>query len=564
MTRRILPMLIFVLIATAAFADGGLIPLTPEQGGERQGVTVLRGAHTLTLYQRPDAEPLRLTVDARRIGSYEDPVVASWPADAEVTRRSVSVEPGETGELVLAECEPGPVQVRVDGGLNAAVVESNGPLAIPAASDGPDGAASFVSHVGTLYFFVPADTERFTAYVRGQGHEENATLTIFAPDGAEAASGTTIGSQGAELRVDVPQEHAGAVWSLTAAKPETGIFEDCVIALGREIPQYLSLRPDGVLVPFVTGVRQPPRYVGSETEPTVRFALTRSVESGTLAAETSEGDTITVDATEGAIDVPVTDTTRQVTVSLSSPELPHVQSTTAVSLRGSMLFVGGYQPLVGAEAIGEPTKETGVRISQALQDPPPGLTLEASLRRSHPSRAPSSLAAEVVQRERFRDWDGAAVELMPDETPADGAYEWEIVLRDEQGALLDWTRTAFVQWDGTYFADRTPEAAQVAPAWARSRWLSFAPEAADAIPYRYRPSRGDVERRIHMMATPGEFESATVGVLALDRSAGMRVDAPELRAPGGERIPAEAWEVRWARYWPQRTDWNSTAFETIP
>ena len=94
--------------------------------------------------------------------------------------------------------------------------------------------------------------------------------------------------------------------------------------------------------------------------------------------------------------------------------------------------------------------------------------------------------------------------------------------------------------------------------------MSFAPGGADAIPYRYRPSREDVDRRIRMMATPGEFESATVGVLALKETRGLRAAVEDLRAPSGERIPADAWEIRWARYWPQRTGWTSTAFEVKP
>ncbi len=567
--RRLAVILTLSLMTASAGFTQGLIPLTPDRGGEQEGTSLLRGDHTLTLYQGPDAEPLRLTIEARQVGSYQDAVVARWPADGAAPRASISVEPGETGELLLEGCEPGPVQVRLTGGQNAAVVSCNGPMAIPAAREGGEGAAHFISHVGTLYFFVPADTDRFTVHVRGQGHEENAKLTVFAPDGAEAGSATTIGSQGAELRVDVPAEHAGAVWSMTAGKAETGIFEDCVIALGREIPQYLSLRPDGVLVPFVTGLRQPPRYIGDEAEPTVRFALTRPVESGTLTARLSGADTISVDASEGAIEAPVAAMTREVTIELQSPALPNVSAITPVALRGSMLFVGGYQSLITAEAIGEPEMETGVRVSQALQDPPAGLRIEASLRRSHPSQAPSGVTAKVVQTERIADWDGEPVELMPDDPPGDGApgngaYEWQIVLRDERDALLDWTRTSFLWWDGGYFSDRTPEPPEAAPAETRGRWMSFAPEGADAIPYRYRPSQEDMERRVRMMATPGEFESATVGVLALQDTRGLRVRVEDLRSPSGERIPADAWEVRWARYWPQRTSWNSTSFEVIP
>ncbi|MFW5868008.1 MAG: hypothetical protein ACOCX2_09345, partial [Armatimonadota bacterium] len=116
MIRRMALILSLSLITAAVMADGGLIPLTDDRGLEQEGASLLRGDHTLTLYQRPDSEPLRLTVEARQVGSYQDAVVARWPADGDAPRASVSVEPGETGELVLEGCEPGPVQVRITGG----------------------------------------------------------------------------------------------------------------------------------------------------------------------------------------------------------------------------------------------------------------------------------------------------------------------------------------------------------------------------------------------------------------------------------------------------------------
>ncbi|MGM0494595.1 MAG: hypothetical protein ACQER1_16815, partial [Armatimonadota bacterium] len=105
--RRLAVILTLSLMTASAGFTQGLIPLTPDRGGEQEGTSLLRGDHTLTLYQGPDAEPLRLTIEARQVGSYQDAVVARWPADGAAPRASISVEPGETGELLLEGCEPG-------------------------------------------------------------------------------------------------------------------------------------------------------------------------------------------------------------------------------------------------------------------------------------------------------------------------------------------------------------------------------------------------------------------------------------------------------------------------
>ncbi len=562
MTWRLSAIVALSLFATLASADTGLIPLAPEQGLAPEGTTLLRGATTLTLYQRADAEPLRLTIDARRIGSYDDAVTAEWPADA--PQRSVSVPPGETGELLLEGLPLGPVEVRLNAGQNAASVTCNGPLALPAAEDGPDGAAHFILQVGRLHFFVPRGVARFTVSVRGQAVEENARLRVFAPDGSEVGSATSIGGGGAELRVDVPAAQTGAAWSLIAEKPEEGVFEDCFISLGREVPQFLSPTADGLLVPFVSGLRQTPRYIGADAQPTARFALTRPVAQGTLTARVEGLEPITVPASAGAIEVPITADTSAVEVSLDSPELPALTATTPVALVGTMLFVGGYQPLMAVEPAGDAAQPTGIRVTQGIGDPPQGLRLEATLRRSHPSHAPGSSAAEVVQTERVAPWDGSTVEWLPDVEPADGAYEWQVVLRDETGTLLDWSRSGFARWEGTHFADQTAPPSQSQPSLPQGQWVSFAPAAADAVPYRHRPSQEEIARRIRLIATPGEYESATLGVLALEETRGLRASISDLRSGSGAMVPADRWELRWARYWPQRTGWNSKVYTVIP
>ncbi len=570
MIRRMALIIGLSLIASLADADGALIPLKPDQQASPEGTTILREGHTLTLYQRPDAGPLRLSIRARQIGSYDTPVVAHWPADADRPRGSLELAPGESGELVLEDCKPGPVEVRLDAGKNAASVACNGPMSIPAAMD---GRAHFISRVGTLYFFVPEGTERFTTFVRGQGNAENAKLTVFAPDGTEAGSATSMGSQGAELRVDVPAEHAGAVWSLTADKADEGVFEECYIGLGREVPQHLSLRPDALLVPFVTGLRQPPRYVGSEAGPTVRFALTRPVENGTLTATWLPEERgveppapVTADVSAGAIEVQPHPGFNTLRLQLQSPEFPLLRATTTLARRDAMLYIGGYQSVLTLEPIAGPGREgTGLRISSTVPDLPP-LMLTAALDMRSPSTALRDPRVHG-RGERILNvarWRGEPVEVRPDEPVSDGAWVWWVRAKHRDGSVVDFARGDFVVWNDTCFADRTPPPPRHLPADAEGPWIAFAPAGADAVPFRYHPSDADVARRIEIIATPGEYEPTTLGIRAGDFARNIRVEPPVLTSASGETIPADAWDVRWARYWPQRTSWRSTAFEIIP
>ncbi|MEA3400660.1 MAG: hypothetical protein U9R79_05375 [Armatimonadota bacterium] len=569
LTRIVLALTLVALMTACAWGQEGLVPLSGRPLGPYGGESYLRGSFQLILYQRPGAEPLRLHVQARQVGRYVDEIVASHAGQV------VRLAPGEEGELAL-NVGPGPVEVRLETGQNAAAVSCNGPVAVPASAERP---ASFISRVGRLFFYVPRGTGSFTVSVRGQGSEENATLTVFDPEGQEAGSATTIGMEGAELHVEVPQGHAGAAWSLTAGKAETGVFEDCDIGLSRDVPQYLSLGGDGVLVPFATGLRQPPRYVGTQEQPVVRLGLTAPTEEGRLVGTLRylgtprSSKTFEAPAAEGELEVALSGprfAEYELRLDLKTPDMPGgVTARTPIARQGSILFVGGYQPLVSAESVARGDgRPTGVSVSLALSEPPPGLELRTTLLRSPPSHTPGGAGAETVHAQIISDWDGSVAILHPPEELPDGAYEWQAVLEDGSPVPLGWTRVDFVRWNDQHFTDvtaqpPTPLGATV-PAHASQGWIPFVPEAAEAIPYRYRPSAEDVERRIELIATPGEYEPATVGVLATAATRGLRVTASELTTAAGERIPAEAWEVRWARYWSQRISWRSTTFHVIP
>lgn len=565
MTRIATVMIVLMLVAATALASEGLIPLTPGVEVEVEERTMLRGSFDLVLYRPPDAEPLRLSILARRVGGYEH-LVRAWPV-AIGEAAAVEAAPGERVELILADSPPGPVTVRLDTGQNAAELECSGPLVIPASQE---RRAAFISHVGRLFFYVPRDARGFIVGVRGQGHEENALLTVFNPAGEEMGSATTIGGTGAELRVEVPQEHAGAVWSLTAGPADTGVFEDVSIWLSQDVPPYVSLHPEALLVPFVEGMSQSPRYVDADADAPLRLRLTRPFEQGRLSATLlgPAGETLgstVVDASEGEVEVAVPALTGEMTlvVELEAPPMPAAVATATVARRGTLLFTG-YEPLLttfGAE--GPDGEESGVRVGLTLADAPRGLQFEARLTRTEPSRTPGGPEAEIVQSLLVSDWDGRPVDLIPEEAPGNGAWEWQVELREGSGVLLDWTRHSFVVWDGQFFTDRTELPAHPLIVDAAEGWVAFALEGADAVPYRYRPGREDLAREIEIIATPGEFQPVTVGALALEATE-LRVDPPDLRSAGGQSIPAEAWDVRWTRYWPQRTNWNAVTFTVIP
>ena len=74
-------------------------------------------------------------------------------------------------------------------------------------------------------------------------------MDVRNPDGAVAASASTLPKGFAKVTVPVPPASAGKTWSLVVKPAEKGISEDLRLTLGENLPPYLALAPSSLLVP---------------------------------------------------------------------------------------------------------------------------------------------------------------------------------------------------------------------------------------------------------------------------------------------------------------------------
>jgi hypothetical protein len=98
---------------------------------------------------------------------------------------------------------------------------------------------------GTLYFFVPKGTRRFlvkTNVIGGltlQPHEGEGKPLAF--NRKKAANESTFD----EIIVDVPEDSADKVWSISGLKNKQGLAFVTLVG----VPNYLSLLPEQLLIP---------------------------------------------------------------------------------------------------------------------------------------------------------------------------------------------------------------------------------------------------------------------------------------------------------------------------
>lgn len=151
------------------------------------------------------------------------------PADKPGT---VSFTPAADGLYVLA----------VSAGSSAyQIVSADAPVAVYA----KDG-MGFIFGAERLYFFVPEGLEKFTLKAAGQG-VETVKLTVFDPDGKEAAMGqSTIANNKVELPVEVKGQ-GGKTWSVSVTKGDEGVLEDGSLTLDPKLPPAISFVPEQVL-----------------------------------------------------------------------------------------------------------------------------------------------------------------------------------------------------------------------------------------------------------------------------------------------------------------------------
>ena len=261
------------MLASAAAATvraedlGAFLPLKAKPQGEVGRATRLRGAHRVMLYAPAKGAEMALRVEVHQVGKYASEVIAQPVGMAEkLIVRPESAGGPATGILRFAAQKRGVVTVDLATSPTAATVAALGPnawLLLEASERNP---LHVISRVGQLRFFVPRSARSFTAFGRGSGTVENVRIRVHDPDGKQVGQASAQGSRTARLRVAVPEAPRGKVWTLAADKPPAleGTFEDAWLWLSDDVPAYVSPQPDGLLVPFCSGLQQPPIWRGTE------------------------------------------------------------------------------------------------------------------------------------------------------------------------------------------------------------------------------------------------------------------------------------------------------------
>jgi hypothetical protein len=102
---------------------------------------------------------------------------------------------------------------------------------------------------GPFYFYVPNGCRRFAVLLAAGAPREAAHLVVRTPDGQVAKDTEGDYDDLVRIRIDVPKDAAGKVWTLDLEKPKTKGFvaDDVTISLDSNVAPYLTKRADWAL-----------------------------------------------------------------------------------------------------------------------------------------------------------------------------------------------------------------------------------------------------------------------------------------------------------------------------
>jgi hypothetical protein len=537
--------------------------------------TFFRGQHRFRLYAPSAGHALEVTVLARQIGQYPDQVEAALidnAAEPPVALAEGSAAPGGQIDLAVAAPRAGTFALVVRAGQNAATVEPGDQWLIAEASR--EEPVRVISRVGPLFFFVPPNTADFSVGVKGQGAGENARVSVCQASGGVIADTETHEGAEAILHVRVPPAPRGTVYRLELGPAQEGIFEDATVWLSEQVPPYVSLRADGLLVPFVHGLVTPP-VVFPEAEPR-RLPFVLNVRPDTLAAE--KWEVMVAPASRPAAvlvrerwpvgvqglslklppDMPDGDYQLRAQL-LGRDDAGLASGTSPLLLRQGVAYVGGWRPLVAADLIHPPESDAPptLLVHRRVPPLPESVEVQAQLQGLDPQEP---LAVRTVE--------SLGGQFAPPKDVPPGHYRWRLTVTREADRLpLDWTDHCFYWRGDRAFEEVKPPLPQaplppIAKADRERQFVAFVPDDVEAIPYNVHPSSDEIARDARIFAARGEYEPATIGILSLADQTEVAVEVEPLSGP--QRIPAERIDVRIARYWPQRMSWNSPTYHFIP
>ena len=566
----------------AASTPIGANTLMPIQGAtpdaKPTSPTYLRGRHVVYLYARHAGERVGLRIEAKRVGRYTASIRSETAAGDK--RYTVSLEPGQRGELSFAAPRRGLCRVVLDTRSNAATATPlNGVVALEASEAHP---VHCISHVGALYFYVPKGTRSFAVWAKGQGNVENVRVRVFGPDGHLHGKCSVQGGSKGCVRIETPQNQTAKIWWFTADKPPElkGTFEDATLWLSPEVPPFVSTRAAGLLAPFCHGLVQRPRVRMDGREAIGLRLIASAPPDATFAARLSpkgSGRAIcsaSAPAANASVALNLPSTLRAGEYVLSAKLATAdgavlCRASSPVIVTPRILFVGGYCPLIEVRVLplADGQRVPALSLRTNLVGLPQAANMSASLRRTNIPDPPGGPTAVEVFKRQFADTGEGRQVVKPPQNLSDGHYQWLAVMR-AGGELLDWQQAHFLLQGHQVFTE-VPPPASMSPAalgsdvWGRG-FIVFVPDQAEAVPYNYRPSYADLSRAIAFAAAPGEFEPATVGLIAMQAEQEITVNMTPAQGPRNATIPAEAFDVRLARHWPQRVSWRARTYRVIP
>jgi hypothetical protein len=187
-------------------------------------------------------QPVQITLSSFRIGQNTTSLTWELKDTQWQNLQTGEIEVQKTGQIEVKVPEDGLYILMLEPGANAcAVKSSNVPLALMAYP-----LARLIFGAEKLYFSVPEGLAQFKFNLGGGGGIETVKLTVFDPDGNQAAVGQAT-AQKNSLEVPVAAGgKAGQVWSLAIEKADSGVLEDVSLGLDKQLPPVLSFFADEV------------------------------------------------------------------------------------------------------------------------------------------------------------------------------------------------------------------------------------------------------------------------------------------------------------------------------
>jgi len=189
-------------------------------------------------------ESFQATITVRRVGRNQSPVGWSLMSPQQQPVAQGQIEPGKKEAIAVPVPADGIYNLILATGGNVAQLTLGNEHAVILGSR-----VTLLGSSGPMYFYVPASAKSFQVKLDSPGPGETAKITIFDPEGREAASGETGPQKEVTLKVSVPAGQRGKAWCVGPGKGPTGAWEDHGVTLGAEMPPYWGFAPDRLLVP---------------------------------------------------------------------------------------------------------------------------------------------------------------------------------------------------------------------------------------------------------------------------------------------------------------------------